>query len=53
MSIIDWIVVLVYLALVVSGEVAIKPLTLFLLVIALIIEKIIVERYPFWTRPVS
>ena len=51
MSITDWLVVLIYLVLVAVGKVGINPVSLIFLVLALIVEKIILERYPLWTRP--
>jgi hypothetical protein len=51
MSIIDWLVVLIYLVLVAVGKVGVSAVTLVFLVLALIVEKIVIDRYPFWTRP--
>lgn len=53
MSIIDWLVVLIFLVLVAVGKVGFNAVSLIFLVLALIIEKVIVERYPFWTRPAA
>jgi small-conductance mechanosensitive channel len=50
MSLINWLIVLVYLVLATVGTIDIKPLTLLFLVLAIIIAKIVVEPFPAWLK---
>lgn len=50
MSLIDWLIVLVYLVLVTVGKVGITSLSLLFLVLAIIIAKIVLEPLPAWLK---